>query len=70
MAPTANLGGNFQAVAVMQGLDLMFGMAVGAGGSIRLAGGYCLTVNTLRPVFGFLIVARAAGFRLTRKTDG
>ena len=68
VAAAANLG-NFQRRIVLQRLDFMFRMAVGAGGRVAFAGGHGLAVNAGRHVARLLRVAPAARLGLTHKME-
>ena len=62
----ANVG-NFQRRAVLQSLDFVFRMTVGAGGRVADAGGHGLAMNAGADVACLLRVAFAAGLCLADK---
>ena len=61
VALAADLDRNLQGGAALEGLDLMLRMAIGAGRRLAMAGGHGLAMHALFHVFGYLVVARAAG---------
>lgn len=69
MAAAANVGGNGHRAGIFQGTDLVFVMAAGTGRGIMRTGGDGLAVNADLPFARFLLMARTAGFGLSREID-